>query len=71
MKLDEYEWGMKEIMKDKEFLYTNMIRDIYYLGAVLGHKYKLLRISYNIFMYGMIISVLAFAAAVIFFPVNN
>ncbi len=71
MQLDEYEWGMKEIMKDKEFLYTNMIRDIYYLGAVLGRKYKLLRISYNIFMYGMVISVLAFAAAVIFFPVNN
>jgi predicted metal-dependent HD superfamily phosphohydrolase len=71
MKLEEYEWGMKEIMKDKEFLYTNMIRDIYFLGAVLGRKYKLLRISYNIFMYGMVISVLAFAAAVIFFPVNN
>jgi predicted metal-dependent HD superfamily phosphohydrolase len=71
MKLEEYEWGMKEIMKDKEFLYTNMIRDIYYLGAVLGRKYKLLRISYNIFMYGVIIAVLAFAAAVIFFPVNN
>jgi predicted metal-dependent HD superfamily phosphohydrolase len=71
MRLDDYEWGMKEMMRDKEFLYSSMIRDIYFLGAVLGRKYRLLRISYNIFMFGFIISVLAFAIAVAFFPVNN
>jgi hypothetical protein len=30
---------------------------------VLGRKYKLLRIAYNIFMYGLIASVIAFVAA--------
>ncbi|WP_349255706.1 Pycsar system effector family protein [Chitinophaga sp.] len=43
---------------------------MYYLGVVLGHKYKLLRISYNIFMFGLIISVFAFLIAAIFFPVK-
>lgn len=68
MQLEEYQWGMKQMMNDSEFLYSSMTRDIYYLGVVLGHKYKLLRISYNIFMFGLIISVLAFLIAAIFFP---
>ncbi len=68
MKLGDYEWGMKELMKDREFLYSSMIRDIYFLGVVLGKKYRLLRISYNIFMFGFVIAVLSFAVAVLFFP---
>ena len=68
MHLEEYEWGVKQMMNDSDFLYSSMTRDIYYLGVVLGHKYRLLRISYNIFMFGLIISVLAFLTAAIFFP---
>jgi hypothetical protein len=34
---------------------------------VLGKKYKYLRHSYTIFMYGLIFSVVAFAVAVYFF----
>jgi predicted metal-dependent HD superfamily phosphohydrolase len=70
MHLEEYQWGMKQMMNDADFLYSSMTRDIYFLGVVLGHKYKLLRISYNIFMFGLIISVLAFLVAAIFFPVK-
>ncbi|NLR62092.1 phosphohydrolase [Chitinophaga polysaccharea] len=70
MHLEEYQWGMKQMMNDSDFLYSSMTRDIYYLGVVLGQKYKLLRISYNIFMFGLIISVLAFLIAAIFFPVK-
>lgn len=63
MKLDEYAAGMREVMEDRDFLYGTLIRDVYSQGVVLGRKYKLLRISYNIFMYGLIASVLAFVAA--------
>lgn len=70
MHLEEYQWGIKQMMDDSDFLYSSMTRDIYYLGVVLGHKYKLLRISYNIFMFGLIISVGAFLIAAIFFPVK-
>jgi hypothetical protein len=32
---------------------------------VLGSKYQRLRISYNVFMYGLIVSVIAFSIAAI------
>lgn len=66
MELDEYEWGMKEMMKDNDFLYGSLTRDLYFLGKVLDKKYRYLRICYNVFMYGMILSVIAFAAALAF-----
>ena len=68
MSLNDFKWGMKEMMKDKEFLYDNMIMDFYYLGQVLGQKYQKLRICYTFFMYGLIISVIAFAIAFIMYP---
>jgi predicted metal-dependent HD superfamily phosphohydrolase len=71
MPLSDYEWGVKELMNDKEFLYGSMIRDIYFLGKVLGKKYLYLRISYTIFMYGLVISVLAFAISIFLFPTTS
>jgi predicted metal-dependent HD superfamily phosphohydrolase len=61
MGLDDFHWGMNEMMKDPEYLYSSMIRDIYFLGKVLGTKYRLLRISYSVFMFGIILAVLSFA----------
>lgn len=63
MPLDEYEWAVNEMMKDDSYLYNSMIKDLYYLGLVLEKKYNLLRITYNIFMIGIIVSVLAFVIA--------
>jgi hypothetical protein len=54
---------MNEMLKDREYLYNSMIKDIYFLGVVLAKKYKLLRISYTIFMFGLILSVIAFVIA--------
>ena len=63
---EQYNAAMREMMLDTDYLYGSLIKDIYYLGAVLGHKYKLIRLAYNIFMIGIIISVLAFAIAAYF-----
>lgn len=71
MSLQDYDWGMKQMMNNPDFLYGSMTKDVYHLGVVLGRKYKLLRISYNIFMFGLIISVFAFMVAAIFFPVKG
>lgn len=60
MKREDYHWGMNKLMESSNFLYSNLIDDIYFLGVVLARKYKLLRTSYNIFMIGMIIVVIAF-----------
>ena len=58
--LEEFEWGMGEMMKDRDFLYGSMVRDLHSLGKVLNRKYHFLRITYYIFMYGMILSVILF-----------
>jgi len=63
MPLEEYEWAVNEMMKDNEYLYNSMIKDLYFLGLVLEKKYRLLRITYNIFMIGIIVSVAAFVFA--------
>ncbi|MBD0259420.1 MAG: HD domain-containing protein [Cytophagales bacterium] len=69
--LQDYEAGVREMMKDSEFLYGSMTRDIYYQGKVLGRKYKMLRISYTVFMFGFVLAVLSFGIAVFFFPVED
>ncbi|MFC4197058.1 Pycsar system effector family protein [Pedobacter jamesrossensis] len=60
MSLQEYSQGMLKIMYDKKLIYQSLIKDIYGQGIVLGKKYLLLRIAYNVFMFGLIVSVLAF-----------
>lgn len=66
MDLEDFHWGMMEMIKDSDFLYSSMTRDIYYLGVVLAKKYRYLRICYGIFMYGLILSVIAFGLAFLF-----
>ncbi|WP_396596399.1 Pycsar system effector family protein [Dokdonia sp. R86516] len=61
MKLEDYEWAIGEMLQDKEYIYSALTKDLYFLGVVLDRKYKLLRITYNIFMVGIVISVLTFA----------
>lgn len=60
MKREDYHWGMNHLMENANFLYSNLIDDIYFLGVVLARKYKLLRTSYNIFMFGMVAVVIAY-----------
>ena len=60
MKRDDYHWGMNRLMENASFLYSSLIDDIYFLGVVLAKKYRYLRYSYNAFMYGIVIAVIAF-----------
>ena len=66
MPLQDFHWGMTEMIKDNDFLYSSMTRDLYYLGVVLAKKYRYLRICYGIFMYGFIVAVIAFAISFFF-----
>jgi len=63
MSLDEFEWAMNELMKDKDYLYNSMTKDLYFLGKVLDRKYKILRITYIMFIIGIIISAISFSVA--------
>jgi len=61
--LEEYQWAMSTLMKDTEYLYSVLVKDIHQIGVVLGRKYKLVRLAYNVFMIGLIVSVTAFFIA--------
>jgi len=61
MTLPEFEEGINQVMNDKDYLYSSMSKDLYFLGKVLARKYRILRLTYSIFMIGMIVSVIAFA----------
>ncbi|MBU2920967.1 HD domain-containing protein [Winogradskyella psychrotolerans] len=60
MNLQDFEWGIDYLMDNEETLYNSLTKDLYYLGLVLNRKYKLLRITYTVFMFGIIISAAAF-----------
>lgn len=67
MPLESYNQGMIDVMEDRDLLYGTLIKDVYSQGVVLGRKYRLLRLAYNIFMYGLIVSVLSFIIVIISF----
>lgn len=67
MSLEDYSEGIGKMLLDGDYLYGTMTRDIYFLGKVLGQKYMMLRKSYNVFMFGFVISILAFLVASLFF----
>jgi predicted metal-dependent HD superfamily phosphohydrolase len=63
MSLNDFEWAMGEMMQDRNYLYSSMKKDLYFLGLVLDKKYKILRLTYSVFMIGIIVSVIAFGIA--------
>ncbi|KFF17030.1 Pycsar system effector family protein [Chryseobacterium sp. JM1] len=63
MIFNDYHNAMKDLIKDRDYIYDSMVKDLYFLGKVLDRKYKLLSVTYQIFMAGIIISVLSFAYA--------
>ncbi|MEO0571430.1 MAG: Pycsar system effector family protein, partial [Bacteroidota bacterium] len=67
MSLNDYEWAIKELVKDNQYIYSSLTKDLYFLGLVLDRKYKILRLTYTIFIIGIVISVIAFGISFQFF----
>ena len=63
MPFDLFKWGINEMIKDKDYVYESLMLDLHLLGKVLHRKYLLLRLTYTVFMLGIIISVIAFVIA--------
>jgi hypothetical protein len=63
LSIEEYEQEVDQMLRDGSSLYGNMTRDTYYLGKVLDKKYRLLTISYNVFMLGFVATVLSYLVA--------
>jgi hypothetical protein len=55
---DEYLGAMREMLQDNDRIYDNMIRQIYLLGYQANRKFKLLQVSYKIFLAGLALSII-------------
>ncbi len=71
MELNDFKSKLKEIIKSKESIYDSLSMDLYYLGKVLQHKYRLLRWTYTIFIIGVILSVVAFGIALKYYGMDK
>jgi len=65
--LDEFSRAMDQTLQSSTLLYSSMVEDLYHLGKVLDKKYRYLSISYNIFMVGLIITVVLFLFTLLVF----
>lgn len=69
MELDQYQWAIGELLKDRDYVYSSLTKDLYFLGKVLDRKYRILRVTYTIFVIGTIISILTFAISFAVFDI--
>ncbi|WP_338375176.1 Pycsar system effector family protein [uncultured Flavobacterium sp.] len=60
---DVFQGEINKMMLDNDYMYGSLAKDLHYLGIILERKYRLLRITYTIFMIGIIASVFAFIYA--------
>jgi len=65
MEYEEFDYGIRQMITDKEFLHNSMIKDFHSLGQILDKKFYYLRICYNVFMYGIIATVISMAVLII------
>jgi len=69
MELSEYQWAINELLKDRDYVYASLTKDLYFLGKVLDRKYRILRVTYTIFVIGTILSILAFGIALYIYEI--
>jgi hypothetical protein len=60
MEYDDYLKALKDMIQDDEQLYSTLIQNQYSLGKILSKKFRLVKIAYNVFMVGIIITVVVF-----------
>lgn len=71
MELSQFQWAIDELLKDRDYVYSSLTKDLYFLGKVLDRKYRILRWTYTIFVIGIIVSIISFAVSfAIFDPVG-
>lgn len=62
MSREDYMKGLMRVMQTEENIDMSIVNDLYFLGRTLGNKYHRLRITYQIFMFGMVATVATFGA---------
>lgn len=57
---EEFQIRMAALSKDQEAVYASMNDQLYWLGNMASTKFRMLRRSYGVFRWGLVLSVLAF-----------
>ncbi|MBI1227700.1 MAG: HD domain-containing protein [Bacteroidetes bacterium] len=60
MEREDYIRSLMRVMEHEGTIDKSIVNDLYFLGRTLGHKYRRLRITYQIFMTGMVLTVVTF-----------
>ncbi|QIE58287.1 hypothetical protein G5B37_01495 [Rasiella rasia] len=60
MELEEYEWAVKHMQSNTQEIYKVLTKDLYFLGAVLDKKFRILNITYVVLVVGVVVSVAAY-----------
>ncbi|MCU0832905.1 MAG: DUF3616 domain-containing protein [Chromatiaceae bacterium] len=51
---------MRQLLGDQEAIYQRMSEQLYWLGEIANKKFEMLKISYSIFRWGLVLSVILF-----------
>ncbi|MDO5611615.1 MAG: DUF3616 domain-containing protein [Paracoccus sp. (in: a-proteobacteria)] len=57
---DDYWDRMQALLRDRDDIYRKMSDQLYWLGLMADRKFKMLNVSYTVFRWGLLISVIAF-----------
>jgi len=60
MSAEEFQETMNELLTNRNLLYDNMTRNLYFMGKVLEKKYRLLKYSYTVFFFTLAMAVIFF-----------
>ena len=65
--LEEYEESMNEVINSQELQIGNQVRTSYLINLYNSHKYKLLYLSYSIFLVSFVAVILIFITGLLFY----
>jgi hypothetical protein len=57
---DQYARILRETMHDNERKYDSLVKDLYYYGNMLSRKYRLMKVAYFFFYWGIAVSVISY-----------
>jgi len=67
MSSKEFQNRIEEALINDDIIRKHVLQDLYYIGARLGQKMTIIRNAFNLLLAGLILSVLAAAASMLFF----
>lgn len=62
--LETFHQQISRIMRNDRALYAAMTRDLFGMGVALARKFRLLRVCYDVFYYGMFCVIFAYVLAI-------